>query len=299
MKQIKPLKLLRSYKANFSRTGSFLVTLSGDVVVWDVERRAKRYRVHPFSHPCDCSIHPDETRIVVKNTAGRIALLHAQDGAVVCFLDSTGNQGSNILYSSCGEYVVDGSWCGHFTVRSATSGEVVFQKIFPGEMILKIARSNDHDTWFVAHQPIAISQNSSPAPAYISVWAWPFSVPTDFLKPSENRINGFAVSPDGLRICVVGNDTISVMELAEKRHVASAPYNFGGAGFAMNWSPDSQEIASVQMNSCVFYDPSTLEKRRSIELQYASDIAYSPDGNLLALGAWDAGVLVMRGSAHP
>ena len=50
MKHTKPLKLLRSYKAQFSRTGSMLVTLSRDFVVWDVERRAKRYRAHPFSH---------------------------------------------------------------------------------------------------------------------------------------------------------------------------------------------------------------------------------------------------------
>ena len=300
MKQTKPLKLQCSYKAKFSRTGSLLVTLSRDVVVWDVERRAKQYRVHPLSHPSDCSIHPNETQIVVKNTAGKIALLDAQDGALVCFLDSaTGNAGSNILYSSCGEYVVDGSWGGHLTVRSATSGGVVFQKIFPGEMIVKIAHSNDNDTWFVVHQPKAISQDLSPAPAYISVWSWPFDVPVDFLMSSENRINGFSVSPDGRKICVVGHDCISVMELAEKRLVGSVPYNYGGTGFATSWSPDSLEIATVQKHSCGFYDASTLEKRKSIELQFASDIAYSPDGNLLALGAWETGVLVMRENAPP
>jgi WD40 repeat protein len=295
MKQTKPLNLRGSYKAQFSRTGSLLVTLSRDIVVWDVERRAKHYRVHPFAHPSDCSIHPDETRIVVKNTAGKIALLDAQDGALICFLDSVkGNEGSNILYSSCGEYVVDGSWGGHLTVRSATSGSVVFQKTFPGEMITKIAHSSHNDTWFVVHQPTAISDDQSPAPAYISVWGWPMDAPVDFLKSSENCINAISVSPDGRHLCVVGHASIAVMNLAEKRFVGSVPYNFGGTGFVTNWSPDSREIASVQRNSCVFHDASTMEKLKSIELQYASDIAYSPDGNLLALGSWEAGMLITR-----
>lgn len=300
MKQTKPLKLQCSYTAKFSRTGSLLVTLSRDIVVWDVERRAKQYRVHPFSHPSDCSIHPDETRIVVKNTAGKIALLDTQDGALICFLDSVkGNEGSNILYSSCGEYVVDGSWSGHLTVRSSTSGDVVFLKTFPGEMITKIARSSHNDTWFVVHQPKAISQDQSPAPAYISIWAWPMEAPIDFLQSPENCINAISVSPDGRHICVVGHHSISVINLAEKRFVGSVPYVFGGTGFVANWAPDSRELASVQKNSCVFYDASTLEKLKSIELQYASDIAYSPDGNLLALGGWESGILITRENAAP
>lgn len=295
MKQTKPLKLLRSYKTEFSRTGSLLVTLSRDVVVWDVERRAKRYRVHPFSHPSDSSIHPNEARIVVKNTAGQIALLDADDGMLIRLLESAkGNEGSNILHSLCGEFVVDGSWNGRFTVRSATSGKVVFQKEFPGEMITKIASSTKGDRWFVVHQPKAVSREASLGPAYISIWTWPLTSPAEFLKSTESAINALSVSPDGRHICMVGHDSISVMTLAERRIVCSVPYKFGGTAFVAKWSPDSREIATIQGHSFVFYDASTLEKRKSIELQYASDIAYSPDGSQIALGAWESGLLIDR-----
>jgi hypothetical protein len=37
----------------------------------------------------------------------------------------------------------------------------------------------------------------------------------------------------------------------------------------------------------------------TIELQYASDIEYSPDGNLLALGGWESGILITRKDAAP
>lgn len=295
MKQVRPLKLLRSYTTEFSNTGSLLLTLSRDIVVWDVGRRAKRYRVHPFSHPSDSSIHPNEEQIVIKNTAGQIALIAAEDGMLIRLLESAKeNEGSNILYSSCGEYVVDGSWNGHLTVRSATSGKVVFQKEFSGEMIIKITRSSGGDRWFVVHQPKATSRESSLDPAYITIWAWPFTSPVGLVRPTENSINAISVSPDNRHICIVGNSSMSVMELAEKRIVCSAPYNYGGTGFVATWSPDSKEIATVQQDSFIFYDASTLELRRSIEVQFASDIAYSPDGKQLALGSWKSGLLIDR-----
>jgi len=295
MKQVRPLKLLRSYTTEFSKTGSLLLTLSRDVVVWDVGRRVKRYRVHPLSHPSHSSIHPNEEKIVIKNTAGQIALLAASDGMLIRLLEpAKGNEGSNILHSSCGEYVVDGSWNGQLTVRSATSGKVAFQKEFPGEMIKRIVSSDDGGTWFVIHQPKAVSREASLESAYISIWSWPFTSPTEFVRATENGIDALAVSPDNRKICIVGNSSVSVMELAEKRIVCSVPYNFGGTAFVAKWSPDSEEIATVQRHSFVFYDASTLEKRKSIELQYASDIAYSPDSSQLALGAWESGMLIKR-----
>src|SRR5690349_17214543 len=102
---MKPLKLQRCYEVAFSDSGSFLVTLSRDVVVWDVESRSKRFRVHPFSHPSHCSARPDGSQLVVKSTAGQIALLDAQTGELLRMLDEAkDNEGSNIVYSSCGEY---------------------------------------------------------------------------------------------------------------------------------------------------------------------------------------------------
>jgi WD40 repeat protein len=292
---MKPLKLQRCYELAFSSTGSLLVTLSRDVVAWDVQRRTKQFRVHPFSHPSHCSIHPEETAIVVKNTTGQIALIAPQDGALVRMLDATKeNEGSNIMYSRCGEYVVDGSWGGQLTVRSATTGNISFQKVFPGEMIKRITRTVRGDKWFVVHQPKAVAHDIPPAPAYISVWSWPFTSPADILTSPESKIDTVAVSPDETRICLIGYDSISIIRLADNQFVASAQYTYSGTQVVARCSPDSQEIATVQRDSFVFYAASAMEKRQTIELQYASDIAYAPDGRLLALGSWSSGMLMER-----
>ncbi|WP_129649478.1 hypothetical protein [Peristeroidobacter agariperforans] len=54
---------------------------------WDLTTRSRRFRVRPLRNVVHCAIHPDEHRIVIKNTVGHIALLDASDGALVRKLD--------------------------------------------------------------------------------------------------------------------------------------------------------------------------------------------------------------------
>jgi WD40 repeat protein len=287
------MNLKKCYDVVFSGSGSLLVSLSRDVVAWDVLGRVKRFRSHPLSHPSSCAIHPDEQSIVIKNTTGSIAIIDSCDGAIVRIFNSkVRNEGSNILYSSCGDYIVDGSWNGEIMVRSAATGNVAFHREFPGEMITRVTRSAGCDRWYFLHQPKSISRDLPFEPAYVSVWEWPFTSPTYLRNLVDGRIHSISISPDGERICIVGQDVISVMSLAEKRILASTQYTFGGTAFVAEWSPDSREIATVQDEQFVFYFATNLEKRKTVELQFASDVAYSPDGTLIALGSWEAGKLI-------
>lgn len=299
MKSRRPLKLQRCYEVAFSNTGAFLITLSGDVVAWNVHERSKRFRVHPFSHPSHCAVHPNDSRLAVKSTSGQIALLDADDGTLVRMLDDTkSNEGSNILYSSCGSKLVDGSWNGQLTVRSAESGQISFQRGFPGEMITRIARTATGDRWFVVHQPKSVVDHKPPASAFVSVWGWPFEEPQDRLMHREGTIKDLAVSPDGSRLCLLGHESITVVRLADNGLLASGAYTYGGTQFVATWSPDGHEIATVQKDSFVFYAANTAQPSQTIDLAYASDIAYSPDGKLLALGSWSSGMLIERAAAQ-
>jgi WD40 repeat protein len=295
MKVTKPLPLQSCYQVAFSKTGELLVTLSRDVVGWSVRRRTKRFRVHSLSHPAHCDIHPSDSDIVVKNTAGQIALLDADQGKLIRMLaQPKRNEGSNILYSPCGEYVVDGSWTGELTVRSTQSGDIAFRKVFPGEMITRVTTTVKGDTWLVVHQPRTMTRDKPPTSAYVSLWNWPFTSPYDHVMSHENAIKAVALSPDAKGLCLVGDDSIGVMSLLSKAFVCLAPYSYSGTQFVATWSPDGQQIATVQENSFVFYVAQTMEKLYSIESSRASDVAYSPDGTLLALGSWNSGVLVNR-----
>lgn len=293
----RPLKLQKCYEVAFSEDGELLVTLSRDVVGWDVETRSKRFRAHPFSHPSSCAIHPDGSRIVVKNTRGQIALLDAADGTLIRTLNQEKeSEGSNIVFSACGAYIIDGSWNGLLTLRSAMTGEISFRREFPGEMIILIARSRSGKQLFVVHQPKAVG-NEPPASSYITIWTLPFTAPSGLLKFQKLRINDVAISPDGTRLCLQGRDVITVVRIADGRILGSTTFQSGGSGFAVAWSPDGGEIASVQDGCIVFHCAETMEQLHAVEVKYPSDVSYAPSGKVVALGAWTSGVLIER--IHP
>src|SRR3954451_17577254 len=106
----KPLKLLQTHSSCFSADDSMLVTFARDVVVWDVQKRAKRYRVHPISYPSDCDFDPAGTLVAIKTTAGEILTLHAADGSTAQVVDEgSEGEGANLMYSACSRFIVDGS----------------------------------------------------------------------------------------------------------------------------------------------------------------------------------------------
>jgi len=295
MNAAKPLKLRKSSEVKFSGSGALLVTLARDVVVWNVQSQTKRFRAHPFKHPSNCSIHPDDSQLVVKNTAGQIALLDVSDGRLVRMLNQDGeNEGSNIVHSACGNYLVDGSWNGMLTVRSSQNGEVAFQQAFPGDMLTHIARSRLGNKWYVLHWPKARADDQPPPPSFVTVWDWPLAAATDHLTMPVDHIYSIELSTDGSQLCLLGTDSVDVMRLIDKQIMASTTYEYGGTRFAAAWSPDGEEIVTVQKDGFVFRDVGSLKPVRRIDLPFASDVAYSSDGRLIALGSWTGGMLVER-----
>lgn len=288
------LKLPPCIGVAFSPSGASLLRWSREVEAWDLTTRSRRFRVRPLRNVVHCAIHPDEHRIVIKNTVGHIALLDASDGALVRKLDRPKrNEGSNIEFCSTGEFVLDGSWEGELTVRSATTGQVAFQKTFPNELISCVARTRSGSEWFVVHQPKAIADDKPPGPSYISMWGWPLSSPVDCIT-SSGRIQAIAVSPCNTKLCLVGYESVTVIRLADKKVLAHAPHFFGASGFAVAWSPDGREIATVNRDGFVFYTADTLQRRQDIDMKYAADVAYSPGGDLVVLGSWRSGVVLER-----
>jgi hypothetical protein len=127
-KRSKPFRLLVTYTACFARDDSMLATLSRDVVVWDVEKRAKRYRVHPLKHPSHCDFDGHGSRLALKTTYGAIVTLDSKDGSDVRVIaDGSEGEGTRVMYSPCSEFLVDGSWeGGSVTVRDAAPARSSF-----------------------------------------------------------------------------------------------------------------------------------------------------------------------------
>jgi WD40 repeat protein len=222
-------------------------------------------------------------------------VIDSEDGTLIRPLTAgRPGEGTNIAYSPCGEFLIDGTWAGLLAVRAVATGKIVFQTGFPGEMICQIVPNADKDTWFILHKPIAISRDVSGAPAYVSIWNWPFTAPAGFLTSPLADLWTLSLSPDGRRICMRGSQEIAIVDIAQKQPVAARSLIGGGTGFQTCWSPDAKELAIVTDGQVSFHDAGELEVRRTVAIPFASDVAYSSDGRFVALGSWQNGMLIDR-----
>jgi WD40 repeat protein len=290
---MKPWKIGASYAVAFSQDGRLLATLARDVFIWDLALRSKTVRAHPFSHPSDAAFSPDQSNMAVKSTSGQIVVVDARSGqTVVDFKNAADGEGSNLRYSPCGSYIVDGTWSGLLSVRRASSGTREFVQDF-GEMIRSVHDSDDGKHWVIAHGAKATSDHRFPPSNYFSVWRWPFGSGGYRILPVRIAFSrASALSPDGEFLAVVHGappDTLSVFQIKDGACVGVVSIQSGGTGHALSWSTDGGLIASVQDQNIVFFTWPGLTKMHELALSYPSDVVFSPRGDILAIGSWQVG----------
>jgi hypothetical protein len=85
---------------------------------------------------------------------------------------------------------------------------------------------------------------------------------------------------------------LSVLDIENNRWLAETLIASGGSGSDLAWSPDDSRIASVQKEAVVEYSWPRLDQIWSMPMTYPSAVEYSPQGDRLAIGSWNAGVVV-------
>ena len=291
---VKPLPIKRSYSITFSPDGTLLAALARDVVVWDLASARKKFRVHPLSHPSHLCFSPSGEQLAIKGTSGLIVVIDSQTGKELhAFGNIEDGEGSNLRYSPCGDYLVDGSWNGRLFVRRADSGRVEFTADFPGESITDVQCASDERLWAISHSPRATTSNLPPDSDYFSVWSWPFSTSAYSIFPRRIPfVWASAISPDGrlmIVVCGAPPDTLALYRADDGAEVASTSFEAGGTGAVVCWSPDGRFIGAVKNHGIMIYDSSVLKPVSNLSVPYASDIVFAPQGHLLAVGSWEAG----------
>jgi WD40 repeat protein len=294
MRRPKPKKLPQSFELEYSPSGKFIVALGRRVARWDSESHKVRFRCHPLKHPSSCAVHPSETSVLVKSTSGQIVLISAEDGELLRELGGKERgEGSNIVFSPCGDFVIDASWGGDFIVRSTATGSVEFEHKTPGDLIRQVVPMPGSNQWLTLQSPRLTKSDEACAPDYLNCWAWPFTKPTGVLRLTSD-IRHLVPSPDGRLICAVGHESVALFGSADGVLMGTAAHLHGGTGVSAAWSPDGTEIGLVGRHVVAFYSAPALRELRSIPLSYPSDIKYSPDGASIALGSWGSGLLITR-----
>lgn len=291
------MKFPKGYRVRFSDDGNLLVCLGRNIVVIDVAARQRLSTSHPFSHPSHASFSPDGSKLAIKNTSGRIVVIDPRSGEVLYdHKNQKDGEGSEVHFASNGNELVDGSWNGVLTVRDAIEGDIVSRELFPGEMIRPITTDQNRNTWLIGHSPKIAPGETIQSPDYMTLRAWPLSKTAIRVFSLTDCVVSPTLSPDGQYFCfldslVNGNLTVartsdgSILAHSEPTAVS------GGTGWALEWSPDGQFIASVQDRKFVFYSSSNLEPVGEVPSPYPSSMSFRPGAADIALGSWNASTI--------
>jgi hypothetical protein len=291
---MRPPKIKNCHRVAFSPDGLKLLCIGKHANLWSIRDQEKQWRAHPFSNPSNAAFSPDGTSIAIKNTEGRIVVLHTASGEIECdFRNQAEGEGSNVLYTPSGEQVIDGSWGGLLTVRSRHSCEIHFQTRFQGEQVSRIHQPGDARFLISEHHPRATAYDKPPADCYFLRWLWPVGNAEPSRMPfTFPFVSASALSHSGRCLAVVygaPQDRMVLLELDSGAIRWTQAVQIGGTGSMLRWSSCDRFIGAVQKDQISIYQSEDGARIRCHPIQYPSDIDFSPDASLVALGSWREG----------
>ena len=291
MQKRQRLKLPHSFHVEVSPQSYLAVTLGRKVVVIDTVEFKKISSTFPISNPSSACFNQDSSRLAIKNTFGRIVVIDPLSGDVLIDFENEAEcEGAEVQFSFCGDYLVDASWGGKIYVRGSRSiGEKqVFS--FNEEMITCVSTSKNCLLWLFTHQPkTRPGENFAPRP-YLSIWEWPLFKVARRLDPQQDIIRSAALSPDGLKIAVIGYSriekqaTLRILDVMDGGFLQVLLLKLGHTS-RIRWSPDGHLLGSVQGEEIVIYRSKDLSELVSFDVKSPYDVGLSIDHSFIVLGS--------------
>ncbi len=287
-----PLKIGSASRALFSPDSRRLAAIGSKVVMWNLETGAKEYAVTPLRNITRADFSLDGSQMALKNTYGQIATIDSATGEVLKnFSKSAIAEGTEIFFSPCGEYLIDGTWGdgngnGIFTVRESKTGKIALQEIYRNTMVSPLFATSDRKlfVWKTVFRERSETR-----------WwarAWPFTegdrgMPLN--APKETDIA--CINNSGTRAILqtwagekgkFAAHTLTIVSLPEMKSLEAPSRPFRYVGNVV-FSPDDKFLAVCDEDGFKFLDVGKMETRHFVPAKFSHGASFSADGNYFAL----------------
>lgn len=262
---MEPLRVGRSYKLRFIGRGDHIISVGRDVAIWSIPQKKKLRSCRPFKHPSHVDVSPTGAHAVIKNTAGRLAIV-STDGLdlVVDVRPQEAIEGAAPIYSSCGTRIIDTTWNGLLRILDSSTGEVTHQEQSAGAMIKSMTCDSQRKLFAYVRQP-KVSDRSSPLPfSQIVTRKWPFvDHPEVELAVGSAYVDSVSLNPEGSRLAMLQMNSaaefsLTVVDLLEGCVMACRSIDPGGTNQSLAWSPDGSSLCCVEKGQVSICDSTSL-----------------------------------------
>ncbi|HMF41221.1 MAG TPA: hypothetical protein VKQ32_11015 [Polyangia bacterium] len=294
-------RIRSSLEVAFSADGERLATITRNAVaLWDVRARARLWASPILDYPSELAFLSDGV-FILKNTAGQFASCRtASAEPIATFTPDSPSEGSNVVVLD-GDRIVDGSWQGQISVRGTDlQPRVVWEE--QRTMVTQVTRG-EAGTAFVIHAKHDHPDFERGADRLL------FAAGDDLarLAPLAARwraLGAASLSASGAIVALrVRGSELQTLEVPSGQIVAVGQTSVGGTGEALAWSPDERHVVLVEKGGFSFREAASLREIGWLASPYPAAISFALQGNLIALGDWQAGLVLawpdMLGSLTP
>ena len=289
------VRLGPSFFVRFSRDGTWLASCGERSVHVRRAGVSKPAFTGRLSNPSGGDFSPDSRFLLLKTTAGSLHVLGPLDGEVhLALIDEGRGEGADPIYTAGGQLIVDGSWSGRLAVLDAATRTPLRHREFPADMLTDLATADTGDSCLVRHSPRGTTATEPPGPDYFSAWPLPLAEqPLRLVRPGLRFVPHSALSASGALLALnhgAPPEHVSIVDAATGDILGDTRIDPGGTGGRLAWAPTG-ELAVVDRHRVLILS-SRLELLVSVDVEYACDVAFSPMGDLLAIGSWSSGLLL-------
>lgn len=279
--------------AVFSPDGQLLAAASNDnlVRVWDVQNGQLLHELAQESDVLDVTFSPDGRLIVA---VGRDAKVHgwdSQTGQAVFTLDGFTQVIQHVAYLQAGRKLLLGLYDGTFEQWDVDER---FAPLGQNDFKLKTSTERAYTRLDTTSNRIFVSPDTGRMALLVNGGVQIWNLQTGQMETSLpeflDSIDSLAFSPDG-KLLAVGAADLHIWQMQPRRFLAAL--SVGGYGVKdIAFSPDGKQVAlAVSQGGLQIWDLESRQKVQEItdedaQCGSAVQVAFSPDGSLLAGSGW-------------